>query len=402
MHPERDHEGIVLKFGNCFAKFGREKFLQMYLEKSGQRKKIRQHYIVTGAAGHLGSTVIRHLLLKDDEKEQSEAQEMREIRVFGFLLKGTEPLIRDDRVRYFYGDITDLSTLKELFEHAFLKSLQEDEEDFGNLSKERPEVFVIHSAAVISIEDHISSTVYDVNVNGTKNILSMCREYGVNRLVHVSSVHAIAEMPHGEKMTEATTFSPDLVIGGYAKSKAMAVNLVLDQVRQGMDAVIVFPSGIIGPYDEGANHMIQMFSDFIRGKLKLCVRGGYDFVDVRDVADGCISALHNGSRGEGYILSGQYVTIKRLLDLAARFSDRNTILALPLFTAKMGLPFISLYSKWSKKRPLYTKYSLYTLSANSEFSNEKAKKALGYRIRKMEDTVLDTVRWLRGNHLFEK
>lgn len=452
----------------------------MGVEKQDGKKKIKRHYIVTGAAGHLGSTVIRHLLHEDAErqadfqkevdfrkeadfrKEDHEIENRRtggrnlknsemkdpsaedcgvnnpeiEIKIFGFLLHGTKPIIEDEKVSYFYGDITDLSSLRELFERAFVKkdqafqkdhAFQKDQafqKDYGfqkdhGFQKEQAfqkdlvdfeyrknfetsennddcelEVFVIHSAALISIEDHISEKVYDVNVNGTRNILSMCKQYKVNRLVHVSSVHAIAEMPRGERMSEVESFSPDLVVGGYAKSKAMAVNLVLNEIEHGLDAVIVFPSGIIGPYDEGANHMIQMFSDFISGRLKLCVSGGYDFVDVRDVADGCISAAHRGLKGEGYILSGRYITIKRLLDLTAGYSNKKPILALPLFTAKMGLPFISLYSKWSKKRPLYTKYSLYTLAANSDFSNEKARKMLGYRIRKIEDTVSDTVRWL--------
>ena len=96
------------------------------------------------------------------------------------------------------------------------------------------------------------------------------------------------------------------MIGPYAKTKAEATQAVLEAVKQGLNAVVVHPSGIIGPYDNGNNHIVKLAKDYISGKLLAGVIGGYDFVDVRDVAKGCIAAVDKGEVGECYILSNRF------------------------------------------------------------------------------------------------
>ena len=112
----------------------------------------------------------------------------------------------------------------------------------------------------------------------------------MEKLVYVSSVPAIPETGQPTLQTEISEFSPETVAGGHAKAKAEATQAVLDAAANGLPAVVVHPSGIIRPYGEGRNHLVQMIRDFVEGRLPACVKGGYDLVDVRDVAAGCITA----------------------------------------------------------------------------------------------------------------
>lgn len=330
-------------------------------------KNDRERWIVTGAAGHLGSTVVRELTGAGRE-------------VYGLLLPGEAPKVSGPTVRYFTGDVCSPDSMRPLFENAAGRAL-----------------IVIHTAALISIAEKMPPGLYAVNVEGVQNILRLCEEYKVERLVQVSSVHAIPELPCGQIMTEPAGFSPDSVVGGYAKTKAEAAQAVLDAAAAGLNAVIVLPSGILGPYDRGANHLCQMVAAYLRGSLPACVAGGYDFVDVRDVAHGCILAAQRGKAGESYILNGRYVTLKELLDAAGRICGKKPIPVLPVFLAKLAVPWIGLYTRARHRRPLYTAYSLHTVRCNSRFSGEKARRALGYTTRPLETTVRDMVEWLTQN-----
>ena len=281
-------------------------------------------------------------------------------------------------VNYYFGDVTNPETLRPLFENTF-----------GS------EVYVIHTAGIISIENNVSEKLRQVNVGGTKNIVDLCKEYKVKRLVYVSSVHAIPEGEKSETLTEISHFSPDEVIGGYAKTKAEATQIVLDAAKEGLNAVVVHPSGILGPYDNSGNHLVQLVKDYIKGKLPACVKGGYDFVDVRDVAAGCLLAAEKGRQGECYILSNRHYEIKDILALAKTIGGGKRIPVLPMWMAKMAEPFLRKAAEIRKRRPLYTKYSLHTLTANDKFSHEKATKELGYHPRDIKTTIADTLFYIR-------
>lgn len=320
-------------------------------------------YIITGANGHLGNTILRTI---DKTKNQ----------VRGLILPGENPYLAG--VNYYFGDVTKPETLPPLFENTF-----------GS------EVYVIHTAGIISIENNVSEKLRQVNVGGTKNIVDLCKEYKVKRLVYVSSVHAIPEGEKSETLTEISHFSPDEVIGGYAKTKAEATQIVLDAAKEGLNAVVVHPSGILGPYDNSGNHLVQLVKDYIKGKLPACVKGGYDFVDVRDVAAGCLLAAEKGRQGECYILSNRHYEIKDILAIAKTICGGKRIPVLPMWMAKMAEPFLRKTAEIRKRRPLYTKYSLHTLTANDKFSHEKATKELGYHPRDIKTTIADTLFYIR-------
>lgn len=321
-------------------------------------------YIVTGAAGHLGNTIIR--MLKE-----------RKVAVRGLILP-SETVTPGENVTYFQGDVRDGASMEPLFAGC-----------------EEQETIVIHTAGIVDISGSVSPALYNVNVNGTRNIVELCLRHKVKRLVYVSSVHAIPEKDQDHVLSEVREFSAEAVHGGYAKTKAEATQAVLDATKRGLDAVVVHPSGIIGPYDDVGNHLVQMVSDYISGKLPACVRGGYDFVDVRDVAAGCLTAADRGVSGECYILSNRHYEVREILQMVKKVYGGRRLPTLPMWMARAAEPLMSGFAKLKKRRPLYTKYSLYTLQSNDKFSHDKATSELGYRPRDLYQTVRDTVAWLR-------
>ena len=322
-------------------------------------------YIITGANGFLGNNIIRKL-------EQEKNSEIRAFVLKGESIKSLENL----KCKIYYGDVTKKESLASVFENT-----------------EGKEVFVIHCAGIVYIKSKYNPLVYNVNVNGTKNIVDKVLNINA-KLVYISSVHAIPECDG--VITETVDFDPNRVEGLYAKTKAEAAKYVMDAVKnKNLNACIIYPSGIIGPNDYGNSHLTELVKEVASGKLFACVKGGYDFVDVRDVADGVINACNKNTKGECYILSNKYITIKELSDIICDCVERKKInIVLPIWIAKIFALFFEIYYNLKKQTPLFTKYSLYTLSSNANFSNKKAKKELNFKNRDMIDTIKDTIKWI--------
>ena len=323
-------------------------------------------YLVTGASGFLGRAVLSELKKKGVP-----------IRA---LVMENDPLAAElpEDVSVVYGDVCNDG----LLEHFF----------FGADEK----TCVIHCAGIVSVASHPGERIYRVNVGGTNNILRRCEMAGVGKLVYVSSVHAIPEKPKGTEITEDAVFSPDAVQGDYAKSKAIATSLVFEASVRGLNASVVFPSGIIGPGDAGKGSITNMLLSFLAGKLPVAVKGGYDFVDVRDVAAGIVSCAEQGQPGHGYILSGEYATIRDILNAAKEtLGIKRAVSFSPICLAKLIAP---LYEKRSlrKKQPLYfTPYSVAVLDSNGRFDRSVAAATLGYAPRSLQSSIRDMVMWLK-------
>ncbi len=334
-------------------------------------------YIITGANGFLGNNIIR-LLNSTDPDARIKALVLPDSRLDS--LNGLNCEIVP-------GDITKPETLERCF------SVENRD------AHER--VYVIHCAGVIDIGAKRNPAVTTVDVIGTENVMQATMALGTSlktkpRFIYVSSVHAIPEAPHGQQMSEPSDFDPALVVGQYAKAKAQASHLVLEKMRAGeLEGCIVMPSGIIGPFDFSPENMKRLVIEVAKGKLPACVKGGYDFVDVRDVSQGIISACLNGKNAESYILSNRSVSIKEICDEVCRFVGRPPIrIVLPIEIAKLGAPFCELYYRARKQVPLFTSYALHTLQSNSNFSHQKACDELGYRTRPTQETVFDMMAWL--------
>lgn len=323
-------------------------------------------YLITGAAGFLGNTIVRKLLAQN-------------CAVRGLILNPRDrEIFGGAALEFVCGDMRDVQSLEPLFANPAHR-----------------ELIVIHTASMVSIAEKFDQTVYDINVTGVANLLALCEKHSVKRLIHVSSVHAIPELPMGELIREVVEFSPDTVHGTYAKTKAQASRLVLESARAGLDCCIIHPTGIIGRGDYGRTHLNQMVVDYLAGRLTACVKGGYDFVDVGDVADGVIACVERGVSGECYILSNRYCTVREVLDLLHKISGKPRVkVVLPLWFAKLTAPLAEQYYRILHQPPLYTPYSLYTLESNANFSHEKATARLGYHPHELETTLREMVAWL--------
>ncbi|MCD4683552.1 MAG: NAD-dependent epimerase/dehydratase family protein, partial [Bacteroidales bacterium] len=257
---------------------------------------------------------------------------------------------------------------------------------------------VFHLAAIVSIDNRDRDKIFKVNVQGTRNIIDACIKKKVKRLIHFSSIHTLSHQPLDQVLDESRPMLEKTKLA-YEQSKIEGEKLVHEAVAKGLDAVIILPSAIVGPYDYKSSLMGHALIKIYQNKLPMLIAGGYDFVDVRDVVDGAINASIEGRKGNKYILSGQFIELKDLSDLIGQLTGQKTPKFIaPTFLAKIGLPFISLYSSIMKEHPLYTGETLdILLSSNRNISYNKARKELNYQPHPIEKTLVDTFDWYKQN-----
>ena len=331
-------------------------------------------YIITGANGFLGNNIVR-LLEKNNENE---------IRAL-VLPNDKIDALKGLKCEKFLGDVTKIETLKDIF-------------NIDESVKEKTNIYVIHCASIVYLDSKYNERVYQVNVEGTKNIIKKTKEINA-KLIYVSSVHAIEEKLNHEVMDENASFDPNKIVGLYAKTKAETTRYVFNEVKNNnLNACVVFPSGLLGVNDFTNTNMTVLIKKILNEKVPLLTEGGYDFVDVRDVARGVINACTKDKKGEGYILSGEYVTIKKIADLVCEYGKAKPIKkVISINIVKNIACLFELYYRLRKTTPLFTRYSLYTLNANSNFTNAKAKKDLDYQTRNIKYTIKDLVNEIKSN-----
>ncbi len=327
-------------------------------------------YILTGAAGLLGSNVSRQLI-ENGEK------------VRAFVLEG-DPAAKyiPEEAEIVYGDLLNMESLEKLFD------VPED-----------TELYVIHSASIVTLRPEPNPKVYAVNVDGTKNIIDQCLKHHAKKLVYISSTSAIPELPHGQKIKEVDHFLPtDGLVGYYAVTKAEASQAVLDAVaaHPELDASIVHPSGICGPNDFSFGPVAQMVSQYMSGEIKIGLEGTFNSVDVRDLANGVIACCEKGRRGECYIMSNELVTMAQLYDIINEAADLDihaNILSKGI--AGVAVKMLKFQGKITGKEPLLTDFGLYNLTRNNDYDCTKAEQELGFKCRPFAETIKDEVVWLK-------
>jgi len=320
--------------------------------------------IVTGATGHIGNVLVRELLTRG-----------MSIRVLVLPDDDIRPLTGLN-VETVYGDITDVESLKSAFKGVDI---------------------VFHLAGIVTIMPGMAAVLEKVNVGGVRNVIDACRACGVRRLVYTSSIHAVAEPPHGTVIDESQPFSPERVLGDYARSKARATLLLLDEIKKGgLDGVICCPTGVIGPWDYGISNIGQLIIDFASGRLKSYVSGAYDFVDVRDIARGLILAAEKGQSGRHYIFSGAQVQVPELIkELEHDIGYPAPTYRIPAVIARVAGVLASVYYRLLRRKPVFTAYSIDVLRSNSMVSSARARQELGFNSRPWQETIRDHVEWFR-------
>ena len=253
---------------------------------------------------------------------------------------------------------------------------------------------VIHLAAIISINGDPEGSVHRTNVEGPKNVAQACLELGVRKLVHVSSIHAFKSSKHATKLDENSP-KADETSFDYDRSKAGGEIEILNAVKSGLNASILNPTGILGPHDYCNSLAGQMLKRMFEGRMPALVDAGFDWVDVRDVAGAIRNALEFGRKGEQYVISGRWISFRELATLCESVSGKPAPrVTIPIWIARLGLPFSNLNSRLTGAPPLYTHESLQILKeSNNNCSCAKAHREFGYVARDLAKTIRDTYDW---------
>ena len=330
-------------------------------------------YLVTGAAGFLGSNICAQLLERGE-------------RVRAFVLEGDKAAqYLPKEVEIVYGNLCDKTSLIPFF-----------------TVDEGVATVCIHVASMVTVNPYYRKALLDVNVGGTANIIDLCLEHTeCQKLIYVSSTGAIPELPHGQRITEVEEVNLDQVEGWYSKSKAMATNNVYTAIRErGLKACVVYPTGIMGPNDYALSETTSTIIKIIKGEMAAGIDGSFNMVDVRDLAAGCIAAADKGRIGEGYILGNEVIRFKTMSKIISQEAGCKPVkFFLPIWAAEMIARSMERKAAKTGKMPLMTSFSVYNLKRNNEFDYSKAILELGYTTRPLDVTLKDQIKWLKDNRL---
>jgi len=319
--------------------------------------------VVTGAAGHVGVNLVRALVDRGET-----------VRV---LCHRSQQGIEDCGAEVCHGDICQPESLTAAFVDADV---------------------VYHLAAHISLLGNAWAELERINVVGTRHVVEACLDARVSRLVHFSSIHALDPVPLDEMIDETRprVCLPDAA--PYDRSKSLAELEVEYGLARGLNAVTINPTGIIGPGDYRPSHMGAAILSLARGRMPVLVNAGFNWVDVRDVAQAAITAAEVAPFGSRYIISGHWRNLSEIAAAVARVTGgRVPRLVSPYWLARLAAPLVSRLDRLLGRRPLFTPFSLETLNQHRHVSHDKATRELSYHPRPFEQTVADALYWFRDN-----
>ncbi len=321
-------------------------------------------WLVTGATGHIGNVLVRKLMERGEKVRALILPNECRASIEGLEAETVE------------GDVLNPDSL-----YKSMRGIKG----------------VFHLAGIISIMPGSNEIVRRVNIEGTKNILQVAKAMNVGKFVYTSSIHAIKRVEEGI-IDETLPYDLENPYGEYDRAKAEATLEVQQAAQAGLEAVIACPTGVIGPYDFRGSLMGGVIQEAAVSKATLYVDGAYDFVDVRDVADGLIAAAEKGRRGESYILSGQKISVRYLLETVREITGRHFFqMKVPFDLAKFAALFTPMYYNYARVTPRFTPYSLEVLRSNANISHAKATNELGYKPRPLYDSIRDAVKWFLEN-----
>lgn len=326
--------------------------------------------LVTGAAGFIGSHVVRQLLDKNIEVRA--------------LVKPKENTanIKDFDIEIMEGDVLNKNKVDEA-----IKGVDT----------------IFHLAAIYAIWMEDWKWIYEVNLAGSRNILwAAFNADHIDRVVYTSSIAAIGTTPGKKLSNENTPFNQYNLGSHYVLTKYLSQQEALVFAQNGLDLVVVNPAFPFGVNDIGPTPTGKMIIDILSGINRTAFKGGINIVDVRDVAAGHILAAEKGKAGEKYILGNQNVTITDFMKMVhkANGSDSSFIPEIPTSILKGGTYALSLWSDHiSKKPPLSTPVEVEYASNHLFVDNAKAKKELGLKFRPVEDSLKESIAWFKENNM---
>ncbi|NNK89769.1 MAG: SDR family oxidoreductase [Saprospiraceae bacterium] len=324
--------------------------------------------LITGSSGHIGNVLVRKLVEQGEE-------------VILMTKSGEKPLWLNH------------------LDVAVRKANLNDPEAVDEAIKGSSVVF--HLAGIISISSFDSTELHEINVEGTQYVVDACIRHGVKRLIYTSSVHALPERDYGEVISERAEFNASKLFGAYARTKAEATRRVLEGVKKGLDAVICFPSGVMGPHDHRGSEAGRLIKDYANNRLPVYINGAYNFVDVRDVVNGLLLAWNHGKKGEGYILSGEKMSLQEFFDILKSLHPqmRKPQWRIPLPVALASAWFVESVCRIISVKPIFTVYAIKVLQSNCNMPSKKASLELGYSARPVRQSIADSLEWFKENKL---
>jgi len=317
---------------------------------------------LTGASGHIGINLLPILIEKGYE-----------VRV---LVHKNSEVFKDFNVTTIHGDLLNKQSLIDCIDGAEI---------------------VIHLAGLITLEKR-SEEVLNVNIKGTKNLLEASMELGVKKFIFFSSIHALNVFPLTGIMDETRELNRDSVFD-YDQSKIKGEEMVLDAAQKGLHTIILNPTAVLGPNDYKPSQLGKAVTQYYKGKIPASLNSGYNFVDVRDVADAAVKAVQYGRKGHRYIVSGHWKSIKELGETVHKFGGKKPPkFTVPFWLAKFGAGILNYFATGKDDERLFAPISLHTLEySHKNISNAKALQELGIKPTEFNKTIEDTIIWFKTN-----
>jgi dihydroflavonol-4-reductase len=258
--------------------------------------------------------------------------------------------------------------------------------------------WVFHLGAIFSMWGHSWEEFYQVNVEGTRRMLQAAQDEGVDRVVYTSSIITLGIPNDGSPGTEETPSTLAEMIGDYARSKFLAEQVVHDFARQGQPLVIVHPTTPMGVGDYRPTPTGKIIVDFLNGRTPAYVNTGLNVVDVEDVATGHLLAAERGRVGERYILGGENLTLKQVLDTLAEVSGRPRVRV--RIAAPVALAWSYVDVTLARLNPRYVPWATPDAVRLSRrrmyFDSSKAVRELGLPQSPARETLRKAVEWYQS------
>jgi len=333
---------------------------------------------VTGGTGFLGSHLLFHLL-KIGKKvraiKRADSNFYLLSNVFSFYTEDTQKYL--SKIEWVEGDLLDIYSLD--------KALNEVSE-------------VYHAAAIVSFDSSYRKKMMKANVEGTANLINAALDKDIKKICHVSSIAAIGRAENDKVIDENVVWKTSKKNSNYAISKYGAEREVWRGIEEGLNAVIINPSVILGPRE--LNRGIGSLISMVRNGFKFCTTGVNGFVDVRDVAESMIRLMESDIYNERFIVSADNLTYKQILDWIAEYLEMPG----PKYKAT---PYISeiawrleyIKGLFTNKKPFITKETARTANNTYYYSSDKLIRALDFKFLPVRQTIRDACElFLKNNN----
>lgn len=280
------------------------------------------------------------------------------------------------------GDVLNLDSLKQCFDNVDV---------------------VYHLAAVQYLGSQNTSMLHEVNVQGTRNVVTACLDRKVKHLVYVCSIRALSPEPANLPVDESRPLRNANEGFPYDCSKANAMREVEIGQQNGLHVVSLFPTSIIGPYDYHLSYMSKFLLALYHQQFRILCEGGFHFTDSRDVAAACISAYKNGRNGDRFLLAGKNATFLELAALVEEVTGRKMPKrTISIRTVKILSPIIIKYLQWrglGKLAEIFSNMGINAIETYRNINCAKAVKDLNYHPRPLRETIQDMFTWFAKEDL---